>query len=138
MTHRVFLVEDHELMRTVMQEFVDDLPETEVVGTADSGEQALKVLASMTANRPHVLLVDVSLPGMSGIDLVRDVSHRWPDISCVMLSGHLRPSYVERAFAAGARGYVRKGKPTEVDAAIRHVLAGGRYTSESLKPLAQE
>jgi DNA-binding NarL/FixJ family response regulator len=122
---RVVIVEDHAVMRAVMHEFVDDLAGMEVVATAGSAEHALDVLEHMAP--PDLLLVDVALPGMSGIELVRRVTDRWPEIRCVMLSGHVRPSYVERAFAAGAKGYLPKGKPEEVGHAIRCVLHGDVY-----------
>lgn len=130
MSHRIFIVEDHPLMRAVLQEFVDDHPDMEVVSTAESGEQAVQALADSTGGRPDVLLVDVALPGMSGIDLVRRVKARWPGIRCIMLSGHLRSTYVERAFAAGAVGYLPKGKPEDVVAAIRRVLQDDMTRSE--------
>lgn len=134
MSHGVFIVEDHALMRRVMQEYVDDIPGMGVVATANSGEETIAALDGMTGGLPDVLLVDVALPGMSGIELVRHVTSRWPNVRCVMLSGHVRPSYVRRAFAAGAKGYLPKGRPEEVGEAIRQVLDGGEYVSDGLRP----
>jgi len=130
MSHRICIVEDHPLMRTVMQEFVDDHPDMEVVSTVESGEQAVEALEQTTECRPDVLLVDVALPGMSGIELVRRVTDRWPNIRCIMLSGHVPTSYVERAFAAGAVGYLPKGQPEDVVTAIRRVLARGAHAPD--------
>lgn len=125
MSCQVFVVEDHPLMRAVMREFVADLPGMAIHATAASAEKAIEALDGAAGDHPDVLLVDVALPGMSGIELVRHVTSRWPDIRCIMLSGHLHPSYVERARAAGAVDYLPKGKPEEVAEALRRLIPGG-------------
>jgi DNA-binding NarL/FixJ family response regulator len=81
---------------------------------------------------PAVVLVDLSLPGRSGLDLLAEIRDRWR-LPCVVVSGHGERGHVGRAFAAGARGYVLKGRPHEVPAAIHQVLAGDIYLSELLR-----
>jgi DNA-binding NarL/FixJ family response regulator len=128
---RIYLVEDHPLMRATLSEYLATAPDLRLCGTAATGELALEALAS---DPPDLLLVDVSLPGMSGLELVENVVQRWPGVACVILSGHPQPAHVERALQAGARGYILKGNPYEIPEAIRHVLDGGTYLSEGLGP----
>ena len=117
-------------MRQVTSEFVGGLPDVEVCGAASSAEEALDLLPAVAAD---LVLVDVSLPGMSGIDLVAEVAARWPTLLCLMLSGHTEVGYVERALAAGARGYVMKGDTATLAESVRCVSDGGTYVSEAVR-----
>jgi DNA-binding NarL/FixJ family response regulator len=126
-TTRIFAVEDHAIMRAMLVEFLTLEPGWEVSGVASSGEQALAALDEDTASPPSLVLVDVSLPGMTGIEFVRRFNRRAGRPPCVMLSGHHDPSYARHAEAAGAYGYVVKGNPEELVRAIRTVLTGRRY-----------
>jgi DNA-binding NarL/FixJ family response regulator len=80
-----------------------------------------------------LVLVDVSLPNMSGIELVAMIRQQMPQLRCLMLSGHNELEYVRRALAAGAWGYVTKGNPRVLLEAIQDVLAGETYLSEELR-----
>ena len=131
---RVYIVEDHELMREVLHDYLRAIPGLSVCGDAVSGEEALEGLA---VSEPDLVLVDTSLPEMSGIDLVARVRARWPDLPCLMMSGHGQEEYVERALTAGARGYLLKGQPAELRPAIRQVMDGGRYLSPRLRSTEQ-
>jgi DNA-binding NarL/FixJ family response regulator len=126
MTARIFAIEDHAMMRDMLVEFLSLEPDWEVSGVAATGEQALHALDD-TASPPSLVLVDVSLPGMTGIEFVRRFNRRGGRPPCVMLSGHHDPSYARHAEAAGAYGYVVKGNPEELVKAIRTVLEGRRY-----------
>jgi DNA-binding NarL/FixJ family response regulator len=117
-------------MRDVVREYLESLPEFEVVGVASSGEEALERLGEGEA---ELVIVDNSLPGMSGIDLVAEVHQRWAELPCLMLSGHGQAAHVERALSAGALGYVLKGDPVELPEAILAVLHGSRYLSPQLR-----
>ena len=130
MTHRIFIVEDHPLMLQVTGEFIDALPGLTVSGTAASAEDALDKLGQ---DDTDLVLADVSLPGMSGIDLVGALHERRPGLRCLMFSAHYEGSYVERALAAGAQGYVVKGNPSELEDALRSVLSGEGYLSPSVR-----
>ena len=101
-----------------------------VAATAPSAESALAQLTEMSVD---LVLVDVSLPQMSGIELVARLQAEHPDLLCLVLSGHDEPSYVQQALAAGARGYVQKDQPITLLDAIPRVLAGDVYLSAELQ-----
>lgn len=134
--YRVLLVEDHPLMREMMVEYVEALPDFHVCGSARTAEEALTALPGSA----DLVLVDISLPEMNGIDLIREISSRWPGLSCLVCSGHNEASYVERALDAGAKGYVAKGNPTELTDALRCLQRGEAYLSASLSssPASEE
>jgi DNA-binding NarL/FixJ family response regulator len=136
MTSRIYLVEDHTFMRRALQSVVEMLPGVEVCGAAASAEEALAALAAPGGVVADVVLIDVSLPGMSGLDLMRELSERCPAVRCLMLSGHREPAYVEHALSSGAWGYVLKGYPKDIAEAIAEVLAGNRYVSRALRTVA--
>ena len=127
---RIYIVEDHVLMRDVLSEFIEGVPALDLCGAATTAEEALE---RMGQANPDLALIDVSLPRMSGIDLVRELHQRQPELPCVMLSGHQEVTYVERALEAGARGYVLKGDPFEIPRAIQCVLNGGTYLSGTMR-----
>ena len=126
---RIFVIEDHPLMREVLRDYLGAMPGVEICGEATSGEEALERLDEVEAD---LLLVDTTLGGMNGIDFVKRVAARWKDLPCLMLSGHGQEGYVERALHAGARGYVLKGNPAELPRAIEKVLGGEVYLSPKL------
>ena len=131
MPSQLFIVEDHPLMRRMIGEFIQETSsDLTVCGMAATGEEALEQLAEAYAD---LVLIDVSLPGMSGIDLLVKLRARRADLPCLMLSGHQEKTYVQRALAEGARGYLAKGNPLEIVDAIRKVLAGEIYLSESVR-----
>lgn len=132
MDYTIYLVEDQDLMRSSMRTYLSSEEDFDVVGTADSGEAALSDLTEATDTLPDVVLVDVALPGMSGIDLVKKLRDAHPTLACLILSGHAEEAYVEAAHEAGAQGYVMKGKPDEYIRAIRATLEGDSYRSETV------
>jgi DNA-binding NarL/FixJ family response regulator len=117
-------------MREVLRDYLGALPGFEVCGESESAEEALEKLDAAAAD---LVLVDTSLPHMTGIDFVGEVAARWGSLPCLMLSGHGHEGYVQRALAAGARGYVLKGDPAELPGAIREVLGGHEYVSPRLR-----
>lgn len=127
---RIFIVEDHPLMREVIRDYLEAFPAIEICGEAVSGEDALELLDEAA---PDLVLVDTSLGKMSGIDLVARIRERWSDLPCLMLSGHGQETYVKQALGAGANGYVLKGDPSELPRAIEQVLEGERYLSPPLR-----
>ena len=130
MTHTVLIIEDHPAMRAMLQAFLSEMTQVEVIGAVSSAEEALRFCDQ---REPDLALVDVSLPGKNGIDLVADLRAGHPQVRCLMLSGHQEPSYIERALANGARGFLLKGDPDEMLSGIECVLGGERYLSHAVR-----
>lgn len=129
MGSNIYIVEDHPLMQRMTKELINRMTNLQVCGVAATAQEAL---AQLPAAEVALVLVDVSLPDMSGIDLVRQLRAQHPDLCCLMLSGHQEQSYVQRALAAGARGYIAKGNPFELRDAIAQVLQGKIYLTQAL------
>jgi DNA-binding NarL/FixJ family response regulator len=126
----IMIVEDNVLLATTIERFLRDRGGVDVVSIAPSAEIALGKLQVETVD---LLLVDVALPGMSGIDLVATVRTRYPHIPCLILSGHTENEYVRRALAAGAKGYVIKSEPQAILTAVQQVLDGATYLSDEVR-----
>jgi DNA-binding NarL/FixJ family response regulator len=118
----VLLVDDHDVVRSALETLVEFTPGLELWGAATSGADALARLDEATV-QPDVVVSDVAMPGMSGVELAAAVRSRWPTLPCLMVSGHHPALYAEKARAAGAAGYVEKGDPSEIVDAIRRAFA---------------
>lgn len=128
----IFVVEDHPIMRDGISQLINQQADLEVCGEASSGPEALDALETMN---PDLLLVDISLPGMDGIELIKIVKKRKERLPMLVLSMHTEGLYAERAIRAGAKGYVMKHASSDMLlAAIRKVLAG----KVSLSPVMTE
>lgn len=125
----VMLVEDHADVRDVLQEFVGSLPRVASCRAAASAEAALAMFDGAPLD---LMLIDLSLPGMNGIDLVRQLRQEHGSVSCLMLSGHGSAAYAQQALSAGARGYLLKGDPLEIERGIDAVVKGECYVSPGL------
>jgi len=129
--HQVFLVEDHPVTREGFAQLINFQTDLQVCGQAGTAGQAFTDIAAL---KPDLVIVDISLAGTSGIELIKDLVSRDPILKVLVLSMHDESLYAERALRAGARGYVMKQEPTEhVMAAIRHVLGGGVYLSVRMR-----
>lgn len=127
---RIFIVDDHTLVREWLANLLRQEKDFEVCGQADSAPAAL---AGMSAAPPEIAIVDLSLKSGSGLDLIKDLRLQSPGTQVVVLSMHEEIFYVERAFRAGARGYVTKRDSTHrIVEAIRAVLAGNVYANSGL------
>jgi DNA-binding NarL/FixJ family response regulator len=127
---RVYLVEDHPVLRGVLRDYITRLPSVRSCTVNSTAEDALKAL---DGDEPDLMLIDLSLPGMSGIDLVREVRRNHPELCCAILSGHRSRVYATQALAAGANGYMLKGDPLEIERGMQAMLAGERYVSRNLE-----
>lgn len=126
--HRIFIVDDHPLVRDGLANLINQQPDLAVCGQAEDAAQAL---AGIGASRAQLALIDISLKTASGLELVKDLKVHHPDVALIVLSMHDEMLYAERAIRAGARGYVMKRESTkEVLTAIRRVLQGDVYVSE--------
>ncbi len=130
---RVYVVEDHPVMRQTIGDYFALMDDIELCGMVDNAEDAI---AGIEDTDPTVLLVDVALPGRSGLELVVDVRAK-RSLPCVVLSGHGERTYVLRALSAGASGYVLKGNPAELPTAIRRAAAGKSYLTPTVRRAAE-
>jgi DNA-binding NarL/FixJ family response regulator len=127
---RIFLVDDHPVLRDGLRRLLEAEPDLMVCGEA---ETARKTYETVQAATPDLAIVDISLTGPSGIELVKGLKSRFPKLRMLMLSMHDEVLYAERALRAGARGYVMKQAPTEqLLAAVRRVLKDEIYLSDTL------
>jgi two-component system response regulator NreC len=127
---RVLLVDDHAILRAGLRRVLEAEEDIEVVAEAESAERAL--FEALEA-KPDVAVVDVVMPGKSGIEATPDLVHAVPDMRILVLSMQDDPRYVRAAFEAGASGYVLKeAADNEVVGAVRTVAAGERYVHPAL------
>lgn len=132
---KVFIVDDHPMLRELLAGYLRLQPDMAVVGEA---EEAAPALAAMQAAPPDVAVVDLSLKRGSGLELIKELHGTLPSVLVVVLSMHEEIADVERAFRAGARGYVMKRESTgQILEAIRQVRAGKTFVNaESMAKLA--
>ena len=121
------MVDDHPIVRQGLALMINREPDLVVCGEAEEARGAMLVLAS---SRPDVLIVDISLTGPDGIDLLKNVRLNHPTLPVLILSMHDESVYAERALRAGANGYIMKQEATEnVLVAVRRILSGEIYVS---------
>ena len=127
---RVVVVDDHAVVRAGLRALLEREPGIDTVDEAANADEAM---FRMIEHKPDVLLIDVTMPGTSGIDAIPKLKEASPATKVLVLSMHDDPGYVRDAFAAGANGYVLKeAADTEVVAAIREVAGGGSYVNAAL------
>lgn len=127
---RVFIVDDHTMFREGLRQLIEHESSLTVCGDAADADEAL---AAIRRTRPDVVLVDISLSGASGIDLIKNLRAEDDDLPILVVSMHDESLYAERALRAGAMGYVMKHEPAKtVKAAIQKVLGGEIYLSEKM------
>lgn len=127
----ILLVEDHPIFAQALLRYLQERGHMQVVGVAQSAEEALDQILNLELV-PDLVLVDVSLPVRSGISLVLVLHERYPDLPCVMLSGHRSSQYARRALDVGARGYLIKDRAEGILEGIQHVLSGEIYVSQEV------
>ena len=136
MTIRVLLADDHAMMRDGLKALLAACPDINVAAEVSDGHQAVSLAERL---KPDVVIMDVAMPELNGIDATQLIRDRFPQIRVVILSMHSSAEHVFRAFAAGARGYLLKESAgTEVEAAVRAVHAGRRYLSSSIALLVSD
>jgi two-component system response regulator NreC len=127
---RVVIVDDHAVVRSGLRLLLDREDGIEAV---DEAANAREALFRVIDHKPDIVLMDVTMPGESGLDVIPKLLDASPETRVLVLSMHDDPGYVRRAFAAGAHGYVLKeAADTEVVAAIREIANGGRYVNPAL------
>jgi len=127
---KVFVVDDHPIVRQGLALLINRELDLTVCGEAEDAHAAVH---SVTTAKPDILIVDISLNGPDGLDLLKDVRMRYPDLPVLILSMHDESIYAERALRAGAQGYIMKQEATEkVLVALRRILSGEIYVSERI------
>ena len=127
------VVDDHAIVLHGLKELINNEPDLEVTLTADSAERALEILRE---HLPDIVVTDISLPGLSGLELIKELTRLQPGLPTLVLSMHDELVHGERALRAGAKGYlVKQEAPENVIKAIRKLLAGERYLSERMQSL---
>ena len=126
----IVLVDDHPLMRKGLARTIEAEADLNVVGQMNSAEEALEALDELA---PDLAVVDISLPGMSGLELIKHLQSRFSDLATLVVSRHDESLYAERCIRAGAKGYVMKQEAGDVIVqAIRKVLDGRIFVSEEI------
>jgi DNA-binding NarL/FixJ family response regulator len=126
----ILMADDHSLVRAGIRALLESLPGVEVVGETGNGLEAVELVRR---NPPDVILLDVTLPGLNGLEAAARIVQSGVSTRVLMISMHASPDYAARAFAAGALGYLNKDAAfDELSAAIEHVCAGRRYLCRAI------
>ena len=129
-TIRVFIADDHAIVREGLKQILADSPDIIVAGESENGLDAIKLFRK---SKCHVMLLDISMPDKSGIDVLKQVKKENPEMAVLMLSMHREDQYAIRSLKAGAAGYLTKqSAPKELVTAIRQVASGQKYVSAAL------
>ncbi|MCX8023040.1 MAG: response regulator transcription factor [Syntrophorhabdaceae bacterium] len=128
--YKIFIVDDHPIVRKGLSQLINQEPDLTTSGEAEDANTALE---SIKKNRPDLAIIDISLKGLDGIELIKKIKERYPDILILVVSMHDETLFAERALRAGAKGYIMKQEAIEkVMDAIRKVLKGELYISEKV------
>lgn len=127
---RVLLADDHTLVRAGLRKLLESLPDIEVVGEAADG---LALLALTEQLQPNLVLMDIAMPGLNGLDATARLVNAWPHIRVLILSMHQNEEYVRQALRNGAAAYLLKDcAPLELELAVKAVLRGETYLSPAV------
>lgn len=125
MNIKVLLADDHPILREGVRSVVEKEPDLQVVGIAEDGRKALELVQKLL---PDVLVIDITMPNLNGIDATRQIVHEFPEVKVIALSIHSSRQFVVNMLKAGASGYILKEcTPEEIVKAIRSVFAGEVY-----------
>ena len=127
---RIFIVDDHPMTRAGLTHLINHQPDTLACGEAENAAEALDLF---DVSQPDLMLIDITLPGKSGLELIKDIKAIRPDLPILVISMHDESLYADRVLRAGARGYITKHEGGDkLLVAIRQVLSGKIYVSESM------
>lgn len=134
--YHITLADDHALMRQGLRRIIEEAPDLKVVGEVGDGEELLRLLGAIT---PHLVVLDISMPNLRGLEAVREIKARYPRVKVLMLTMHREKEYLYQALESGADGYLLKeDADTELLVAIHNILQGGLHVSAALsEALAQ-
>jgi len=130
---RILVVDDHPLIR---QGIAATLAKTADIGTVDEASDGEEAMAKARSTKPDLILLDIALPGINGLEVLKQLRSEMPAIHVLMLSAFPEKQYAVRCLANGARGYLTKqSAPDELIRAVRKVMQGGKYVSASMADL---
>ena len=126
----VFVADDHAIIRQGLKQILSDTADIRLGGEAATGQETLRLIRGQ---RCDVLVLDLNMPGISGLEILRTLKQEQPDLPVLVLSIHAEDQYAVRCLKAGAAGYLTKeSAPEELVKAIRQVVSGGKYVSRGL------
>ena len=127
---RIIIVDDHPVVRRGLKQILHEEPDVKVVGEAENAQEAFKIIRTIDCD---AVVLDISLPGASGVEILNQLKHEHQKLPVLILSVHPEEQYAVRVMKAGASGYLTKeSAPEELVKAIRKIIAGGKYISSSL------
>ena len=127
---KVLIADDHPIVRQGLRQILSGVSDMKVAGEAVNGQETLE---QVRAGGWDVLVLDITMPGRSGFDILKELKHQQPDLPVLVLSIHAEEQFAVRVLKAGASGYVTKeNAPDELIKAIRKVVSGGKYISRGL------
>ena len=136
MATKILLVDDHQILREGLRSLLETQPDMKIVGEAGEGRTALQLVRSL---HPDVIIMDVNMEGMDGIEVTRVIKREHPETKVLALSMFLRSSFVSEMFKSGASGYLLKENAfVEVVQAIKTVLSGQRYACAKVASLLMD
>ena len=127
MSIKILLVDDHAIIREGLRSLLEKQPEMEVIADTDDGRKAIELVRELL---PDIVIMDITMPGLNGIEATRQITAEFPDVKVIALSIHSKRRYVADMLSAGATGYILKECLfDELVQAIKAIAAGGRYLS---------
>jgi DNA-binding NarL/FixJ family response regulator len=128
--YRIVIAEDHTILREGLRALLSSSPDFEIVGEAEDGREAVRCVEKL---KPNLILTDLSMPRMNGMDAIREIRRRAPETKILVLTVHKTEEYILATLQAGADGYLLKDSThAELLAAVRHVLSGKHYISPGI------
>jgi len=128
--YRIVIAEDHTILREGLRSLLSSSPDLEIVGEAEDGRIAIQCVEKC---KPDLILMDLSMPRMNGMDAIREIKRRFPETKILVLTVHKAEEYILATFKAGADGYILKDSThSELMIAIKHVLSGKPYISPEI------
>ena len=128
--YRIVIAEDHTILREGLRALLSSTPDFEIVGEAEDGREAIRCVEKL---KPNLILTDLSMPRMNGMDAIREIKRRAPGTKILVLTVHKTEEYILATLRAGANGYLLKDSThAELLAAVRHVLSGKHYISPGI------
>jgi len=129
-TYKIILADDHTILRQGIRRLVEEIPGMEVLAEANNG---IELLALMNLHTPDLVIADITMPGIGGIEAAREIRRTYPEVKVLILTMHKRIEYLQHVFAAGAHGYLLKEDSNdELAQAIDTIRKGRNYITQSL------